>query len=99
IAVFLYGGRQIILGQMTIGTLVAFMAYHTRLLSPIQNLLGLSASLSSARVSLGRVLELLDTPAEVVERPGAWPLLAIRKGLELRDVTVLHEDRTVLNRV
>jgi len=99
IAVFLYGGRQIILGQMTIGTLVAFMAYHARLLSPIQNLLGLSASLSSARVSLGRVLELLDTSAEVVERPGASSLLAIRKGLELRDVTVRHEDRTVLNRV
>src|SRR5207248_2555971 len=29
--VFLYGGKMIIDGQMTIGTLVAFMAYHTRL--------------------------------------------------------------------
>jgi ATP-binding cassette, subfamily B, bacterial len=26
--------------QMTIGTLVAFMAYHMRLLSPVQTLMG-----------------------------------------------------------
>jgi ATP-binding cassette subfamily B protein len=42
IAVFVYGGQQIIAGQMTMGTLVAFMAYHGRLLSPVQSLLGLS---------------------------------------------------------
>ena len=28
---------MIIEGRMTIGTLVAFMAYHARLLSPVQN--------------------------------------------------------------
>src|SRR5258708_11407715 len=97
IAVFLYGGEQIILGKMTIGTLVAFMAYHARLLSPVQNLLGLSSALSSARVSLGRVLELLDTPAEGIERPGAKPLTSIRRSLEFRDVTLRHEGRPILD--
>ena len=70
-SVFLYGGWMIIDGSMTIGTLVAFMAYHTRLLSPVQNLLSLTSSLASARVSLGRLFELFDTPAEVVESPNA----------------------------
>jgi len=99
IAVFLYGGQQIIRGEMTIGTLVAFMAYHARLLSPIQNLLGLSASLSSARVSLSRVLELLDTPAEVKETWGANSLGPVRHSLELRNVTLRHGDRLVLEEV
>ncbi|HLI83982.1 MAG TPA: ABC transporter ATP-binding protein [Bryobacteraceae bacterium] len=54
-AVFLYGGWLIIQGRMTIGTLVAFMAYHARLLSPAQNLMSLTASLATARVSLGRI--------------------------------------------
>jgi ATP-binding cassette subfamily B protein len=99
IAVFLYGGEQIILGKMTIGTLVAFMAYHSRLLSPVQNLLGLSAALSSARVSLARVLELLDTPAEITEHPDAMPVGTIRHGMEFRNVTLRQEGRIVLDDV
>ncbi len=99
IAVFLYGGEQIILGRMTIGTLVAFMAYHARLLSPVQNLLGLSSALSSARVSLGRVLELLDTPAEVTEAPNPVPVPRMLRGIELHNVTLRHDGRVVLDKV
>lgn len=69
--VILYGGSRIIDGQMSIGTLVAFMTYHMRLLSPVQTLMGLTAALASARVSLGRIFVLFDTPAEVIERPDA----------------------------
>jgi ATP-binding cassette, subfamily B, bacterial len=99
IAVFVYGGQQIIAGQLTIGTLVAFMAYHGRLLSPVQSLLGLSASLSSAKVSLSRVLELLDTPAEITEQPNALPVSSIRQRIEFRNVTLRHDDRIVLDDV
>src|SRR5580658_7852709 len=66
-AVFLYGGYLIIQGTMSIGTLVAFMAYHMRLLSPIQTLMGMTSGLASARVSLGRIFELFDTEVEVQE--------------------------------
>ena len=99
IGVFLYGGHEIILGRLSIGTLVAFMAYHARLLSPVQNILGLSAALSSARVSLGRVLELLDTPAEITELPDARPISSFTQAIEFRGVTLRHEGRTVLDDV
>ncbi len=98
-AVFVYGGQQIIAGQMTMGTLVAFMAYHSRLLSPVQSLLGLSASLSSAKVSLSRVLELLDAPIEVTEQPDAVPVSAVHRSIEFRDVTLRHDGRAVLDDV
>jgi ATP-binding cassette subfamily B protein len=99
IAVFVYGGYQIIAGEMTIGTLVAFMAYHGRLLSPVQGLLGLSASLSSAKVSLSRVLELLDTPIEVKEQRDPVALSAVRTSIEFQNVTLRHDERTVLDDV
>jgi len=99
IAVFVYGGQQIIAGELTIGTLVAFMAYHGRLLSPVQSLLGLSASLSSAKVSLSRVLELLDTPVEITEQPNALPVSTIRQRIEFRNVTLRHDERIVLDGV
>jgi len=99
IAVFFYGGEQIILGRMSIGTLVAFMAYHARLLSPVQNLLGLSTALSSARVSLGRILDLLDTAIEVTDPAQPVRLPAIRSGVDFRDVTLIHDGRKVLEDV
>ncbi|MFB0872400.1 MULTISPECIES: ABC transporter ATP-binding protein [unclassified Sphingobium] len=77
-AVILYGGWRIIEGGMSIGTLVAFMTYHMRLLSPIQTLMGLTSGLASARVSLGRIFELFDTKPEVVER--ADPVALVRAG-------------------
>ena len=97
--VFLYGGWQIIQGTMTIGTLVAFMAYHTRLLSPVQNLMSLSASLASARVSLGRIFELLDTPAEVTEAADAVALPAVQGTIRLEGVSIRHDREAVLQHV
>jgi len=97
--VFLYGGWLIMQGSMTIGSLVAFMAYHTRLLSPVQNLMSLTASLASARVSLARLFELFDTPAEVTEAAGALPLPAIRGAIVLEHVCLRHDRKDVLTDV
>ena len=85
-AVFLYGGARVISGAVTLGTFVAFMAYQSRLLSPVQGLMGLYAGVATVRVSLRRVHELLDTPAEVEEAHDAEALPAARGELELHDV-------------
>ena len=74
-AIFLYGGKLVIDRQLTIGALVAVMSYHLRLLSPVQNLMGLYSNLVTGGVSLSRVWELFDTRAEIVDRPGAQPLV------------------------
>jgi ATP-binding cassette subfamily B protein len=99
-AVFLYGGSLVIAGTMSIGSLVAFMAYHLRLLAPVQNLLGLYTNLATARVSLGRVFELLDTPAEVSERPDAAALGEARGEIAFERVTLRHDrEAAVLDEV
>ncbi|HEY3739822.1 MAG TPA: ABC transporter ATP-binding protein, partial [Bryobacteraceae bacterium] len=97
-AVFLYGGWLIFHDRITIGTLVAFMAYHSRLLSPIQNMMGLSSSLAAARVSLNRIFELLDTAPEVVESPAAKPLARISQSIRFEDVSLCHDREAVLDR-
>jgi ATP-binding cassette, subfamily B, bacterial len=65
--VFLYGGVRVIDGAISLGTFVAFLAYQTRLLAPVQGLMGLYTNMATIRVSLRRVHELLDTPPDVVE--------------------------------
>ena len=85
--VFLYGGLRVIDGSLTLGTLVAFMAYQLRLFGPIQALMGLYTSLATVRVSLGRVHEILDVPPEVSDPAAPVALGEIRGEVELDDVS------------
>ena len=85
--VFFVGGMRVIDHTITMGTLVAFVAYQMRLVWPIQALMGLYASLASARVSLKRVSEILDAPADVVEAPNAIALPTVRGRVTLDHVT------------
>jgi ATP-binding cassette, subfamily B, bacterial len=98
-AVFLYGGYLIIQDKMSIGSLVAFMAYHGRLLSPIQTLMSMSSSLASARVSLARIFELMDTPPEVIDDPNAAPLAPFKGSLRFEDVSLRYDREAVLSKV
>jgi ATP-binding cassette subfamily B protein len=75
------------------------MAYHVRLLSPVQGMMSLAASLASARASLGRIFELLDTPPEIREAPDAAALGPVRRGVVLENVVLRHDRDNVLDGV
>lgn len=89
-AVFVYGGFRIVEGTLTLGTLAAFLAYQSRVVGPVQALMGLYGALATARVSWRRVAELLEAPVEVAERRDALDLPAVRGRLALEGVSVSH---------
>lgn len=89
--VFLYGGSRVIDGTMTLGTFGAFLAYQMRVFAPAQALMGLYASLATAKVSWRRVLELLDAPVDVREREDAAPLAHVRGQLAFAGVTLVSD--------
>lgn len=99
-AVFLVGGWRVIEGVITMGTLVAFVTYQMRLSAPVQGLMGIYASIATARVSLKRVREILDAPVEVVEADSAEPLPKVDGGVVMENVTFGFEPgRLVLDGV
>lgn len=85
--VFLYGGQRVIDGTLTMGALVAFMAYQMRILGPVQALMGLYTSLATARVSLNRIHQISDVEPEVVERPEPIVLDRVRGEVTFDDVS------------
>jgi ATP-binding cassette subfamily B protein len=85
--VFWVGGTRVIDGTITMGTLVAFVAYQVRLLGPIQALMGLVAGLTAAGVSLRRVQEIMDTPVDVEEAADAVALTAPRGQIRFERVS------------
>jgi ATP-binding cassette subfamily B protein len=86
--VFLYGGHRVIEGTLTVGALVAFLAYQMRLLGPLQGMMGLYAGLANAQVSLKRVHEILDIAPEVVERSDAVSLSHVEGTVSFDHVTL-----------
>jgi ATP-binding cassette subfamily B protein len=98
-SVILYGGWMIMHDQMTIGALVAFMAYHMRLLTPVQVLMGLASGLATARVSLGRIFELLDTKAAVADSVKPQRLERVRTSIRFEHVHLRYDREPILEDV
>ena len=77
-------------GRLTVGGVLAFLAYLSQLLRPIADLGHLVTTLFAASAGGERVLELLDEEPEIRDRPGAVALGRARGALELEAVTFRH---------
>jgi ATP-binding cassette subfamily B protein len=76
--VFWGGGRLVLAGTFTVGTIVAFGAYLTQLYGPLMALTNAQVEFAQSMVSFERVFEVLDIPVEIKERPGAKPLTNVQ---------------------
>jgi ATP-binding cassette, subfamily B, multidrug efflux pump len=88
-----FGGQAVAAGELTLGVLVAFMAYVTRFFQPIQELSQLYTTMQAAMAGGERVLALLDTEPDVQDRPGAREMPPIAGRVELRDVSFAYGER------
>jgi ATP-binding cassette subfamily B protein len=85
-AVYLIGGRLVISGAITLGTMVALATFVARVYGPLTALTNARVDIMTAFVSFERVFEVLDTPSTIVERPGAVDLVEPQGRIELDDV-------------
>jgi ATP-binding cassette subfamily B protein len=72
--VYWLGGRSIVNGSLTVGTVVALAALVQRLYAPLTDLASARIDLLTAMVSFERCFELLDAPRTVTEKPDAIAL-------------------------
>jgi ATP-binding cassette subfamily B protein len=72
--VFIFGGWMVIAGDLSLGALIAFSIYMARASGPVQTLLGLYVATRRARVSLDRVLEIMNAPPAVHAPASPRPL-------------------------
>jgi ATP-binding cassette subfamily B protein len=89
--VLLIGAHQALEGDITIGSLIVFVAYLATLQIQFGGLTGVYTNLQGARASIDRVVEVLDAPPEVVDRPGAVALAAVRGEVRLDEVWFGYE--------
>ena len=83
-AIYLAGGHMVLEGVISIGTIVAFAAYLSRLYGPLTSLSTVQTEFASAMVSFERMFEFLDLPVEIaqpaspVTRPRARPTTSLK---------------------
>ncbi len=88
--IYLVGGRQVISGTISIGTLVALGVFVTQIYAPLTSLTNARVDLMTAFVSFDRVFEVLDAPNPITDRPDAEVLTAPRGRIELDHVTFAY---------
>ncbi len=66
--VYFLAGQSSIIGHISVGTVVALTTLQTRLLFPIQQLLGVGADVEASLAFFDRIFEYLDLPIDIVEK-------------------------------
>src|SRR6202790_4670766 len=98
--VWLTGGWLAIAGGVTVGTIVAFVAYLGRLYGPASSLAGVQVQVVSALAVFERIFEYLDMEPEGAVKPDALQLRDVRGEIMFDDVHFSYSpERTALDGV
>ncbi|MCL4506807.1 MAG: ABC transporter ATP-binding protein/permease [Chloroflexi bacterium] len=89
---FWAGGYLVIIGALSIGTIVAFISYLTRLYQPIVGLTNLQSDLAQSLVSFERVFEYLDLPIDIKDRKDAHHLTRLQGSVEFSHVSFSYRE-------
>jgi len=90
--ILLYGGSQAIDHAIEIGTIVAFVGYLQIFFEPIQQLSNLYTTWLAGVAAMDKIFELLETPADMPDAPGAIDPGDLRGEIEMRGVWFSYGD-------
>ena len=85
-AILLFGGYQVVDGNVTIGVLFAFVGYLQTFFDPIQQISQLYTTYQQGMAALDKIFDLLDTEPDLVDPPNAIDPGEIRGAIDLEGV-------------
>jgi len=95
-----YGGMQVIKGEITIGTLMAFLLFAGMLFPPISRLTDTVLGFQDVRVSISRFLEFYNIESKIREKKAASILPALKGQILLDKVSFGYSpDHLILNNI
>lgn len=90
--VIAFAGYQVINGNLTMGTMVAFVGYMERVYSPLRRLINSSTVLVQSIASIDRVFELLNEKHDIVDKENAIALNRVNGSVSIEDVSFQYDD-------
>jgi len=96
--VYAIGGLQVLGGQLSLGTLVAFVALQSQLFPALGRVLTVPVSIQEALAVCERIMAYLDPPVEIGTQPGALSLEQVQGHIRFRAVSFgYHPHTTILH--
>jgi ATP-binding cassette subfamily B protein len=94
VGILLYGGHQVLQGDVTVGVLFGFIAALNGFFDPISQLSQVYTTYQSGMAALDKIFELLDERPDLVDAPGAVDLpRPLRGEIAFEDVTFAYDTR------
>jgi ATP-binding cassette subfamily B protein len=91
VGILLYGGHQVLQGDVTVGVLVGFIAALNGFFDPISQLSQVYTTYQSGMAALDKIFGLLDEQPDLVDKPGAPDLpRPLRGAIAFEDVTFAY---------
>jgi len=87
------GGYLVILEMFTLGTIVAFGDYLSRMYTSFQGFINAPVEFATSMVSFERVFEVIDLPVEIKEKENPIPLENSKGEIEFIGVTFKYPDK------
>jgi ATP-binding cassette subfamily B protein len=81
-----FGGRLILAGTLSAGSLIVFIWYLGKMYKPMQDFAKMTDAYSKAAVGYERIREVLDTKSGVEDQPGARPAPRFQGEVEFEQV-------------
>lgn len=95
-----YGWTQILHGNLSLGSYMAFSAYVGYLYGPISSLIGLVQQLELTHVHINRFFEIYELRPEIRDRPNMSALPELQGEIQFNEVTFCYQtDQPVLRNI
>ncbi len=93
-ALMWYGGREVIAGTITLGTLVGFSTYIGMMMRPIRQTGMLLSQAINAAASAERIFEVLDAKPEVKDAPGAVDMPQAKGDIRFENINFSYDKQS-----
>ena len=91
-AIIWYGGMSVIDGEMTAGSLIAFLIYAINLANPVRRISEIYGDIQKSLAAADRVFETLDTEPDVKEKPDAIELPKVQGEICFNHVNFSYDE-------
>jgi ATP-binding cassette, subfamily B, putative efflux pump len=87
-----YSAYQVIDGQLSLGTMIAFISYIDKLYNPLRRLVNSSTSITQSIASMDRVFEFIDVEYDIKDEPDSIRCENVRGDITFKDVSFSYNN-------
>ncbi|MFA4867301.1 MAG: ABC transporter ATP-binding protein [Pedobacter sp.] len=96
-----FGGSLVLSGESTLTSaeFIAYIAIFSQVMRPAKALTDAFSAIHTGLAAGKRVLDLIDTKPELIDKPNAITISSFQNAITFKDVSFAYGERQVLNRV